>query len=44
MAREWKNQGFTRLVKAATYSWAGLGAVWRHEAAFRQEILLAAIV
>jgi len=43
MAMEWKNQGFSRLVKATAYSWAGLCAVWRHEAAFRQEILLAVI-
>jgi len=43
MAMEWKNQGFSRLVKATGYSWAGLCAVWRHEAAFRQEILLAVI-
>ncbi len=38
-----KNQGFHRLVKATTYSWAGLCAAWRHEEAFRQEILLACI-
>jgi len=41
MATEWKNQGFSRLVKATAYSWAGFRAVWRHEAAFRQESLLA---
>jgi diacylglycerol kinase (ATP) len=40
---ERKNRGFQRLVKAAAYSWAGLCAVWRHEAAFRQEVLLACI-
>ncbi len=40
---EWKNQGLYRLVKATTYSWAGLCAAWRHEAAFRQEVLLACI-
>ena len=40
---ERKNQGLQRLVKATAYSWAGLCAVWRHEAAFRQEILLACI-
>jgi diacylglycerol kinase (ATP) len=40
---EWKKQGFPRLIKATAYSWAGLRAVWRHEAAFRQEILVAAI-
>jgi diacylglycerol kinase (ATP) len=38
-----KNKGFHRLVMATTYSWAGLTAVWRHEAAFRQEVLLACI-
>lgn len=40
---EWKNQGLSRLVKATAYSWAGLRAVWRHEAAFRLEILLTVI-
>jgi diacylglycerol kinase (ATP) len=38
-----KNQGFHRLIKATTYSWAGLCAVWSHEAAFRQEVLLACV-
>ncbi len=38
-----KNQGFHRLIKATTYSWAGLCAAWSHEAAFRQEVLLASI-
>ena len=38
-----KKQGFHRLVKATAYSWAGLCAVWRHEAAFRQEVLLAVV-
>lgn len=35
--------GLTRIINAAGYSWKGLRAAWRHEAAFRQE-LLAAIV
>ena len=29
-----------RLFKAAGYSWAGLQAAWRSEAAFRQEVIL----
>ncbi|ATZ10237.1 diacylglycerol kinase [Erwinia amylovora] len=29
--------GLTRIFKAAGYSWKGLRAAWRHEAAFRQE-------
>jgi diacylglycerol kinase (ATP) len=33
--------GWRRLIKASTYSWQGLRAAWRHEAAFRQELLLA---
>ena len=33
-------KGMTRLIKACGYSWAGLRAAWRHEAAFRQEVLL----
>lgn len=40
---ERKNQGLHRLVKATMYSWNGLCAVWHHEAAFRQEVLLACI-
>lgn len=34
------NRGLTRIVKAAGYSWAGLRAAFKHEAAFRQELLL----
>ncbi|MBF0126395.1 MAG: diacylglycerol kinase [Magnetococcales bacterium] len=33
--------GLTRVIDAAGYSWAGLRAAWRHEAAFRQEAALA---
>jgi diacylglycerol kinase (ATP) len=33
--------GLGRVVKATRYSWAGLRAAVRHEAAFRQELLLA---
>ena len=29
--------GFTRIIKAAGYSWKGLRAAWINEAAFRQE-------
>lgn len=29
--------GFTRIYKAAGYSWKGLKAAWQNEAAFRQE-------
>ena len=35
-------KGWRRLVNAASYSWAGLQAAWRHEEAFRQEGLLCA--
>jgi len=34
------NTGFTRIIKAAGYSWAGLKAAFKHEAAFRQELAL----
>ncbi|WP_018954864.1 diacylglycerol kinase [Thioalkalivibrio sulfidiphilus] len=34
------NRGLTRIVKAAGYSWAGLRAAFKHEEAFRQELLL----
>jgi len=35
-----KNKGFDRIVKACGYSWAGIRAAWKEEAAFRQESLL----
>ena len=31
------HRGLTRIVKATVYSWQGLRAAYRHEAAFRQE-------
>jgi diacylglycerol kinase (ATP) len=36
--------GLTRLVNAARYSLAGLAAAIRHEDAFRQELILAAVL
>jgi len=36
-------QGLRRLINALGYSRDGLAAAWRHEAAFREEVLLAAI-
>ncbi|MBL8331217.1 MAG: diacylglycerol kinase [Rubrivivax sp.] len=33
--------GLQRIWRATGYSWLGLKAAWRHEAAFRQELLLA---
>ncbi|MEN9416725.1 MAG: Diacylglycerol kinase [Pseudomonadota bacterium] len=32
--------GLVRIARAARYSWQGLQAAWRHEAAFRQELAL----
>lgn len=37
-------RGLDRIRRAAGYSWAGLAAAYRHEAAFRQEIFLAALL
>lgn len=34
------NKGLVRIIKATHYSWQGLRAAYRHEAAFRQEIWL----
>ena len=34
------NTGIYRIIKAASYSWLGLKAAFKHEAAFRQECLL----
>lgn len=36
--------GLQRVVDATRYSMLGLRAVWKHEAAFRQEALLAAVM
>jgi diacylglycerol kinase (ATP) len=33
--------GFSRLIDATHYSWHGLLATWRNEAAFRQEVSMA---
>ena len=38
------NTGFTRIIKAAGYSWAGLKAAFKHEAAFRQELALCVVM
>lgn len=38
-----KNTGITRVIKAGGYSWAGLTAAFRNEAAFRQELALCII-
>ena len=38
------NTGFKRLYKAAGFSWKGLMAAFKNEAAFRQELLLALIL
>lgn len=36
--------GLQRIINATGYSIAGLKAAWRHEAAFRQELLLLAVL
>lgn len=38
-----KNTGFKRIILATGYSLQGLKSAFKHEAAFRQELLLAAI-
>ena len=37
-------RGFMRIVRATVCSWQGFKAAWRHEAAFRQEALLAIVL
>ena len=37
-------RGWRRLLNATRYSIDGLGAAWRHEDAFRQELVLAAVL
>ncbi|NBB80869.1 MAG: diacylglycerol kinase [Verrucomicrobia bacterium] len=39
-----KNTGVKRVVKALFYSFDGLASSMKHEAAFRQEVLLAAVL
>ena len=39
-----KNRGFTRVAKAAYYSYKGLSYAWRNEAAFRQEAMAAMLL
>jgi len=36
--------GLSRLVDATRYSWLGISAAYRHEAAFRQEVWLTAVL
>jgi diacylglycerol kinase (ATP) len=38
------NTGFTRIIKATGYSWQGLCAAYRNEAAFRQEMWLCVVM
>ena len=37
-------KGLARIVKASVYSWQGLRAAWRHEAAFREELCLCLVL
>ena len=39
-----KNTGLTRLFKAAFYSYKGFVSAFKHEASFRQEVLLAIVL
>lgn len=36
--------GLTRLIHSFGYSWQGFRAAWQHEAAFRQEVILAVVL
>lgn len=38
------NSGITRIINAFGYSMLGFKAAWKHEAAFRQETMLAALM
>lgn len=44
VVREKKKTGLQRIVNAAGYSWCGLKFAWLQEAAFRQEVVLVAIL
>jgi diacylglycerol kinase (ATP) len=39
-----KNVGLRRIMLAGIYSWQGLVATFRHEAAFRQEVALSVVL
>ena len=39
-----RNTGITRVWKASIYSAQGLKAAWRHESAFRQELMISLIL
>ena len=34
------HSGYKRIIYAAGYSWKGFKSTWKHEAAFRQEVIL----
>ena len=38
------DNGMTRIIKASGYSWQGICAAWRNEAAFRQEVWLSVVL
>lgn len=38
------NTGVVRIIRAAVYSWQGFKAAYKHEEAFRQELLLAVVL
>ena len=38
------NTGFTRIIKATSYSWKGVCAAYHNEAAFRQEMWLCVVM
>ncbi len=42
--KTWGGAGWRRVFSAARHSFDGLVAAWRHEAAFRQEAVLAAVL
>lgn len=44
MTERAKPSGITRLIRAFGYSWQGFGHAWHEEAAFRQEVALAALI
>ena len=42
--KQQNGQGIARIIRAAQYSWAGLHAAWKNEAAFRQEAITAMVL
>jgi diacylglycerol kinase (ATP) len=44
LATPHKSTGFKRIVRALWHSLSGIGSAWKHESAFRQELILSSLL